>query len=97
MKMPVNPPVTAPIPRGQLRTREFIEKSQAAMVESIAWECCLNCEHWTEKHIVQVPDETRYSGYREEDQGPRCIKWGIRPPTKTIIIGCADYEPGIPF
>lgn len=89
-----HPPPTAPI---QAKSRDFIEKSQTAMVYTFSWECCLNCEHWTENHIVKVEDVTKYSGYREHDEGPRCKKFEMRPPTRVIIIGCASYEPGIPF
>ncbi len=90
-----NPPPTAPIAR--TKTRDFVVKSQTAMVDTFSWECCINCEHWTETHVVRIADETKYSGYREVDEGPRCMKYQVRPPTKIIIVGCADYEPTIPF
>lgn len=89
-------PPTAPIPK-QAKSREFVEKSQQAMVDTYSWECCLNCDHWTEHKIVQVVDPTKYSGVRDDDLGPHCTKFDMRPPTKVIVIGCADYDPAIPF
>lgn len=96
--MTVNSPVppTAPIQK-QGRSREFIMKSQTALIDTYSWECCLNCEHWTEHHVVRIKDETKYSGYREHDEGPRCMEFEQRPPTKVILIGCQEYEPAIPF
>lgn len=91
-------PPTAPIPKPpQAKSREFVMKSQKAMLDTYSWECCLNCEHWSEAKIVQVVDETKYSGYRDEDLGPHCMKYDMRPPTEVIVIGCAEYEPAIPF
>lgn len=92
-----NPPPTAPIPKQPGKSNEFVIKSQTALVDTYAWQCCLNCEHWTEKHVVKVADETKYSGFREVDEGPRCMKYQMRPPTKIITVGCVEYEPGIPF
>lgn len=95
-KAPVPPP-TAPI--AKTKTREFVMKSQSALIDTYSWECCLNCEHWSEDKIVQIPDETKYSGHRDHSLGPGCSKFGehIRPPTKVILIGCESYEPSIPF
>lgn len=92
-----NPPPTNPIKVPPGRSVEFIMKSQQALIDSYAWNCCLNCEHWTESHKVQVPDNTKYSGWSQIDEGPRCMKYGVRPPTKIITVGCQDYVPGIPF
>jgi len=91
-------PPTAPIPRvPQARSREFVMKSQKALIDTYSWECCANCEHWTEDHVTMVPDPTKYSGHRDEHLGPQCTKYGMRPPTDVILIGCQDYEPSIPF
>lgn len=91
-------PPTAPIQKAPLaKSREFVMKSQTAMIDTWSWECCLNCDHWTENHVVKVPDATKYSGFSEVDEGPRCTHYGIRPPTKVILIGCETYEPAIPF
>jgi hypothetical protein len=98
---PIAPPPTAPIAR--TKTRDFVMKSQTALIDTFSWECCLNCEHWGEAHKIQVKDDTKYSGWREEDLGPGCTKFSadslhpIRPPTKVILIGCEFYEPTIPF
>lgn len=88
-------PPTAPI--AFTKSRDFVMKSQKALIDTYSWECCVNCEHWTEAHVIQVKDETKYSGWREEDLGPRCMKYEIRPPTKVILIGCEEYVPSIPF
>ena len=95
MKAPAPIPPTAPI--AKTKTREFVMKSQQALIDTYSWECCLNCEHWSEAKVVQIKDETKYSGFREEDLGPHCMKFDMRPPTKVILIGCEDYEPSIPF
>ena len=91
-----NLPPTAPIPK-LAKSREFVMKSQQALVDTYSWECCINCEHWTETHVVKVADPTKYSGFAEHDEGARCKKFEVRPPTKVILIGCAEYEPAIPF
>lgn len=91
-------PPTAPIVRApQARLREFVMKSQKALIDTYSWECCFNCEHWTEDIVVQVDDPTKYSGRRDEHLGPQCTKYNSRPPTKVILIGCEEYEPSIPF
>jgi hypothetical protein len=92
---PVAPVPTAPIAR--TKTREFVMKSQNAMIDTYSWECCANCDHWTEDVVVQVDDPTKYSGRRDEHLGPQCTKYGVRPPTKVILIGCEEYNPSIPF
>lgn len=96
--MSVNSPIppTAPIPR-QGKSREFVMKSQQALVDTYSWECCINCEHWTDKHVERIKDETKYSGFRDEDMGPRCTKYALLPPPKVITVGCESYEPSIPF
>lgn len=88
-------PPTAPIHSTQ--TVEFRMKSQQALIDTYSWQCCVNCDHWTEKHIVQIADPTKYSGYTEHDEGPRCMLFSMRPPTKVILIGCENYVPAIPF
>ena len=97
--MPNSPiaPVPPTNPIARTKTRDFVMKSQQAMVDTYSWECCVNCEHWTEKHIVNIVDETKYSGFREIDEGSRCMKYEVRPPTKVILIGCEEYVPAIPF
>jgi hypothetical protein len=91
-------PPTAPIQRApQAKSREFVMKSQKAMIDTWSWECCLNCDHWKEVNKVQVADVTKYSGFTEVDQGPMCTKYMMRPPTENIVIGCSEYEPAIPF
>ena len=90
-------PPTAPIPRSPTRSREFVMKSQQALIDTYSWECCLNCEHWSEQKIVRVKDDTKYSGWRQEDLGPQCMKYDMRPPTKVILIGCEEYVPDVPF
>jgi hypothetical protein len=92
---PIAPVPTAPIAR--TKTREFVMKSQQAMIDTYSWECCANCDHWAEQHIVKTPDSTKYSGFSEVDEGPRCMKYEARPPTKIILIGCDSYTPDIPF
>lgn len=96
--MTANSPVppTAPI-RKDARSPEFIVKSQSALVDTYSWQCCVNCEHWTDHKIVKVADETKYSGFREDDLGEMCTKYSMRPPAKVITIGCIEYEPMIPF
>lgn len=90
-------PPTAPI--SNEAQVQFRMKSQQAMIDTFSWQCCLNCEHWREHHVVKIRDETKYSGFREEDQGPGCGFYGehIRPPTKIILIGCENYRDAIPF
>lgn len=75
----------------------FRLKSQQAMIDTFAWQCCLNCEHWKEENKVKVADQTKFSGFREEDRGPLCTLYDMRPPTKFIIIGCESYQDCIPF
>lgn len=91
-----NPPPTAPIQTKE-RSTEFIMKSEQALVDTYAWQCCVNCDHWSEDHIVLIEDATKYSNYREQHNGPICMLYSERPPTKTIIIGCSDYVPSVPF
>lgn len=90
-------PPTAPITHeAQV---QFRIKSQQAMIDTFSWQCCLNCEHWSETNVVKIPDETKYSKFREEDRGPGCKFYGehVRPPTKIILIGCENYKDCIPF
>lgn len=91
----MNTPPTVPIVDTQ--KVEFRMKSQQAMVDTFAWQCCLNCEHWAEQNLVKIEDKTKYSGFVEVDQGPLCRKYMQRPPTKFIIIGCPEYTDCIPF
>jgi len=91
-------PPTAPIVRNpQSKSREFTMKSQQAMVDTYSWECCLNCDHWTKNRVERVKDETKYSGWREENRGPICMKYEMLPPPEVQLIGCETYEPSIPF
>lgn len=94
--MSIAPPPTAPIARGP-KPREFVMKSQKAMIDTYSWECCLNCEHWTNSHVERVRDDTKYSGWRDDQMGPRCMQYKVLPPPEVILIGCETYEPAIPF
>ena len=93
--MPNPPPPTAPI--AKTRTREFVMKSQKALIDTYSWECCVNCDHYTASSQREVPDETKYSGVRVEQTGPKCMKYDVLPPPEVILIGCESYEPMIPF
>jgi hypothetical protein len=44
-----------------------------------------------------VPDETKYSGVRLEQTGPKCMKFDILPPPEVILTGCEHHEDMIPF
>lgn len=91
-------PPTAPIKQNPTaKPREFVMKSQQALINTYSWECCLNCERFTDHHIVKVEDQTKHSGFREDDQGEMCTLYMVRPPAKVIIVGCESYEPQIPF
>lgn len=91
-----NLPPTAPIPK-LAKSREFVMKSQQALVDTYSWECCLNCDNWTNTSQHEVPDETKYSGVRVEQTGPKCMKYDMLPPPHVILIACVEYEPAIPF
>jgi hypothetical protein len=96
MNLPLPP--TAPITKNpQAKPREFVIKSQEALINSYAWECCLNCDHFTEHFVTKVQDETKYSGFREEDQGEMCTKFATKVPLKVAAVGCTEYCPAIPF
>lgn len=88
-------PPTAPIKAE--RPNEFTIKSQKALIETYAWQCCLNCEEYSKKHIEKVLDETKYSGWRDEDMGPRCMKYEQLPPPEVLVNGCEEWIPVIPF
>lgn len=94
----VNSPIppTAPI-KVQGRSRDFVMKSQKALVDTYSWECCLNCSYWAETRSQQIPDATKYSGFRTEELGPGCLKYSVLPPPSVVVIGCEEYEPGVPF
>lgn len=88
-------PPTAPIKNE--RSVQFIIKSQNAMVAAYSWQCCLNCDHFTKTSQRSVPDETKYSGQRLEETGPKCMKYDMTPPPDVMVVGCEEWEAGIPF
>lgn len=57
------------------------------MVRSGLWPCCLNCEHWVE--VGEITDTQKT--YHE------CGKYKMIPPDETIVIGCIQHLPTIPF
>ncbi len=64
---------------------------RAEAIKLGVWPCCLNCEHW--RHYVE---------YDGAPNGPtidemRCTKYNVRPPDETIIVGCNQHIPYIPF
>jgi len=67
------------------------------MVNNFTWQCCLNCENWTKSSQKEVPDETKYAGYRMEDTGPMCMKFNMLPPPDVIVTGCEHHDDMIPF
>jgi hypothetical protein len=62
---------------------------QKELILGIAWQTCLNCEHWTELTVVNVgaQDQTMH----------RCGLFSAVPPPHIIVNGCRDYEAKIPF
>jgi hypothetical protein len=75
----------------------FTIRSQTAMINNFTWQCCLNCDNWTKTSQKEVPDETKYSGVRLEQTGPKCMKFDILPPPEVILTGCEHHEDMIPF
>ena len=88
---------TAPIRLDISKRPEHIRKSQQALIDTYNWECCLNCEHFTKTSQKSIPDETSYSGQKVVQTGPLCMKYGMLPPLEVIVIGCVDFNAGIPF
>lgn len=88
---------TAPIPVERKKNREFVIKSQKALIETYSWECCLNCEEWAKTSSKRIEDPTKYSGWREEQTGPKCKKYDMLPPPEVIVNGCEEWVPVIPF
>jgi len=92
----INPP--APAKHNVLESRkQFVIRSEIAMVNNFTWQCCLNCDNWTKSSSKQVSDETKYEGYRLEDTGPKCMKFDVLPPPEVIVTGCEHHEDMIPF
>lgn len=88
---------TRPIMTREELRRENEIRMQKAQINSYSWPCCLNCENWTDSSEKQVADPTKYSGWRMEPTGPKCMKYDILPPPDVICVGCSDYTPDIPF
>lgn len=79
-------------------TRKIGDERRKEAVEGIAQELgqvmrrhldectrtCLNCEHFTEKHVNSIYSEI-------------CSLAGKRPPARIIAFGCEHYKDQIPF
>jgi hypothetical protein len=50
------------------------------------WRCCFNCVAWRE------------NADGAGGSNPTCTKFGQRPPTEVIVVGCQEwFASGIPF
>lgn len=48
------------------------------------WACCTNCAHWGPNALPSALQ-------------PGCMKFKAMPPWETIVIGCKEWEFGVPF
>lgn len=55
------------------------------------WPCCLNCEHWKDHTLVDLSDPSK------NKYEMRCAKYSMVPPVETIVVGCNQHIPYIPF
>lgn len=61
------------------------------VVKAGLWPCCLNCDHWK-----TLRDDTPAGS--DLTFGDRyCSKYTITPPPETIVVGCIQHIPYIPF
>lgn len=63
---------------------------RAQAVKLGVWPCCLNCEHWT-KLEKYCPVLNMHAG------ASYCGKYSTVPPDETIVVGCNQHIPYIPF
>lgn len=64
---------------------------QKRIVLADAWQTCLNCDNWCNGDSAH----TKQLGAPDGWQG--CIPRKAFPPVETLVYGCSEHIPAIPF
>lgn len=73
-----------------IEAKKAAVKLRQEVVQAGLWPCCLNCDYWIERTIINCDTQSR-------EVQMICNKYNMTPPAETIVVGCPHHLQTIPF